>query len=437
MLSRIKSSLSVLSPDAARLNVSTALASFPIGFLSIVLPIYLNKIGLDSAVIGQLYTVSAVTSAVLLIAFGLLADRYGRKPFVIAGTLLPLVSYVVFLTSTDTWLLMLAAGVGGVGLANGLSGALAGSSFNALLAEKTSDANRTTVFSIASAAWTLALMAGSLIGGMPEWLQQSFGLGVIESYRPLFWIAIIVTVLGGVVLFPIQEQHARSADHQRLADLIPRRSALTITKLSVVMGLIGLGLGFSVQLLPLWFYLKFGASGDVLGPWYAASEALSTLALYLVPRMARKFGTINTILVTQGTSALLLGAMVIAPSASIGAAFYLLRNILMNMAWPAQQSYIMGVVDRGERATANSITSAAWGLCNAVSPAISGLWLSQELLSLPLLAGAGSYLLSVVLFFGLFRRMRPPEEHLPEEHSPEGHPHAVLTPDADLFSKSA
>lgn len=57
-----------------------------------------------------------MTSAVLLILFGFMADRFGRKPFVMAGTLLPAVSYVI-LSTRDPLLLNIAAALGGVGLA--------------------------------------------------------------------------------------------------------------------------------------------------------------------------------------------------------------------------------------------------------------------------------------------------------------------------------
>ena len=277
MLTRLKTSLAAIGPDPLRLSASTAFGAFPIGFLNIVLPIYFNKVGLDSSIIGQLYAVSAVTSAVLLVLFGLLADRFGRKPFVIGGTLLPAVSYAIFLGTTDPVWLTLAAGIGGVGLANGLSGVLAGSSFNALLAEKTSDENRTMVFSLGSAAWTGALMAGALLGGLPEWLQ-SLGFGLVDSYRPLFWLSLLMAALAALVIVPIRERHTERSVHER-PSLIPRRSLGAISRLTLVWGIIGLGLGFSVQLLSLWFYLKFNVSGDFLGPWYASSEALSMAAM--------------------------------------------------------------------------------------------------------------------------------------------------------------
>lgn len=407
MIQHVQSSLTAIGIDALRLCAATALSSLPIGYLTIVLPIYFNKVGLDSTLIGQLYAISSVTSAVLMIVFGLLADRIGRKPFVVLGWGLPAISYSIFLNTSDSLWLTLAAGIGGVGLAGGLSGALGGSSFNALLAEKSSDANRTLVFSLGSIAWTGALMAGSLISGLPEWLQ-AHGWSVLDSYHPLFWLSLVSTLLAVLILLPIREGH-QSVTHS-WRDWLPRRSLSAIAKLSLVMGLIGLGLGFSVQLLSLWFYLKFNVSGDVLGPWYAASEGLSTVALVLVPRLARRIGTANTVLVTQVSAALFLMSMIVAPTATIAAALYLVRNFLMNLAWPAQQSYIMGVVDPRERATGSSVVNAMWGLANSISPAISGVWLDQRLLALPLLASGASYLLSVATFYGLFRKVRLPEE---------------------------
>ncbi len=389
--------------------MAVALSSFPIGYLSIVLPIYFNKIGMDSTLIGQLYALSSIASALLLIVFGVLADRFARKPFVIIGWTLPAVSYAIFLLTTDPLWLTLAAGIGGVGLAGGLSGALSSSSFNALLAEKGSDANRTLVFSLGSIAWTAAMMIGSVISGLPEWLQAR-GWAMLESYHPLFWLSLAATLASVLLLLPISEAHQHQAVAHDWRDWIPRRSVANIVRLSLVMGLIGLGLGFSVQLLSLWFYLKFNVSGDVIGPWFAVSEGLSMLALVLVPRIVRRIGTANTVLATQGLAALFLGAMVVAPSAQFAAALYLVRNFMMNLAWPAQQSYIMGVVDPRERATASSTTLAAWGVANSISPAISGAWLDAKLLALPLLAGATSYLLSVFSFYGFFHKVRLPEE---------------------------
>ena len=156
--------------------------------------------------------------------------------------------------------------------------------------------------------------------------------------------------------------------------------------------------------------MKFGVSGDFLGPWYALTEGLSLVAVYLVPLLTRRVGTANTLLLTQGVSAIFLGGLVLAPSVVVGALLFVVRQFLMNLAWPAQQSYIMGAVEPDERASASSVTYATWGLANALSPRLTGIWLGQGLLALPLLFGAASYLASAAVFYGFFHKVKLPEE---------------------------
>ena len=408
MFIRLRHILTAFGPDAIRLNIASIVGSLPIGYKSIVLPIYFSKVGLDSTLIGQLSMVSSVSSAVLLIFFGLLADRFGRKPFVILGTALPIVSYGILLTTQDALMLYIAAALGGVGLANGVSGALASSSFNALLAEKVNDRNRNAVFSVTNGGWTAALMVGSLLGGMPEWLQHEMGMNVVASYQPLFWIALITAIAGTLILLPVTETHrAHFLPLHTDATSISHRTLRTTVKLAVFMGLLGLGLGFGIQMLPLWFYLRYGVSGDILGPWYAAGELGSTLSMLVVPPLARRLGDVRFVLLTQGSSALAMIGMVISPIMWVGATLSVFRSTLVNMSWPIQQSYMMGIVQPRERATVNSATLAAWGLASAISPVFSGMWLDQRRLALPLLAGAASYLMSALVLYAHFRHVRP------------------------------
>ena len=405
MKNRIRSAWSSLSPEAIRLCVATAFSALPIGYLMIVMPIYLNKVGINPRDIGGLYAVSSIVSAVLVFVFGLLADRFGRKPFVLVGMLLPALAYIVFLTTTDYAWLTVAAGIGGIGLAQGISGALSSAGFNALLAEKSTDANRTLVFSVGSVAWTTALMAGSLLAGLPEWLQ-AFGVGVVSSYQPLFWLSLVVTLLGAVIVLPVREEHRAPAGISGWRRFVPHRSVIPILKMSLFLGLVGLGLGFIVELMPLWFNLSFGVGGDFLGPWYAASEALSLVSIFVVPFLTRRLGTSNALIVTQGAGALFLTLMVFAPSAVVAAVLYAVRQFLTNLAWPIQQSHLQGVVDPAERGAGNSIAFGSWGLANSVSPTFGGEWLKQGLLSLPLFASAASYALAVLVFFFVFHGTR-------------------------------
>src|SRR5438067_570759 len=142
------------------------LATVPSGYLQVVLPLYLNRAGLEPSLIGLLYSLSGLVTAGLVAFSGVLADRFGRRGFLILGTCLPIASYAIFAATTE-----------------------------------------------------------------PGW-------------------PVVASLLGGV----------------------------------------GLGLGVAVQLLPLWFALRFGADEVALGPWYAAAQVLSLSSVVLSPWLDRRLG---------------------------------------------------------------------------------------------------------------------------------------------------
>lgn len=412
-----------LSRDALLLILSTILGSIPVGTLTIVLPIYLKRIHFNAVGIGLLFTVSGLVSAGLLFVFGLLADRFSRKPFLVLGTLMPALSYVLFLTSTDSRVLTIASAVGGVGLAGGLGGALATSAFNALLASLVTPEHRTRAFSLNEAGWALALMVGSVGAGVPVLVRRWAGLDMMASYHVVFVLSLALALAAVLVLLPIREPGARQvrvgwraksaaagAEGTDATDTgpatrhhwLPRHSRREIGYLALVLGLLGLGLGFITQLLPLWFFLRFHADEAALGPWYAAAEALSVAGTLLAPRVARRLGAVRAVVGLQGASAALLLAMALVPAFPLVALLYVWRQATMTTSWPIQQAYAMTVVEPEARATASSAAYGTWGLASSLTPALGGRWLQSNLFVLPFVAGAGCYWLSVALFGALF-----------------------------------
>src|SRR5438067_9011783 len=95
------------------------LSTVPGCYLLVVLPLYLARVGIEPAVIGGFFTASGAMTAVLVAFSGLLADRFGRRRFLIAGTVLPIASYLIFAATTDVPWLIVASALGGAGLAHG------------------------------------------------------------------------------------------------------------------------------------------------------------------------------------------------------------------------------------------------------------------------------------------------------------------------------
>jgi MFS family permease len=391
-------------PGTRLLLASSFVSTVPMGYLLVVLPLYLDRAGIQPTFIGLLYTVSGLVTSLIVAFSGVLADRWGRRRFLVAGTLMPVLSYLVFAATSDPAWLIAASVLGGVGLANGAAGALTISSFDALLAEKASAAQRTRVFAASQALWSLALACGSIAAAVPTLLRTSFGVGDLESYRLPYLAMAALTVAAAALLVPLREDSSVRA--ARVASgWLPRRSRPAIATYALGIGFLGFGLGIAVQLLPLWFGLRFGVTEADLGPWYAATQLLSLATVVAVPILERRFGGPRTVLFALSASGTCLGLIVFAPTFTVAASLFVLRGFFTNLSWPFHQSLLMAATVPEERATAVGSGFAVWGLTNALGPLASGALLGAGIFVLPLLVGSLMYFCGGLAFGIGFSRL--------------------------------
>ncbi|HYK99462.1 MAG TPA: MFS transporter [Candidatus Acidoferrales bacterium] len=393
------------APRGTRLLLTSSfLATVPLGYLIVVLPLYLARAGIEPAIIGGFYTASGAMTAVLVAFSGVFADRWGRRRFLIAGTLLPIASYLIFASTLDIPWLVFASFLGGVGLANGAAGALTISSFDALLADNTTETTRTKVFAASQALWSGALAIGSLCAGAPEVISRIAGIPAIDAYRPPYLVMAALTLFAGLALIPIRDDpavHAKRAS----AGWLPKRSRQAIATYSLGVGFLGFGLGIAIQLLPLWYGVRFGVHEGDLGPWYAAGQLASLTTLVVIPYLERRLGGPNSMLVALSSAAICLGLIVIAPVFWIAASLHVVRSFVTNLSWPFQQSMLMTATVPEERATAVGTGFAVWGATNALGPLAGGALIGAGSFALPLLVGAVMYLCGGVVFGLGFRRL--------------------------------
>ena len=400
--------------DFRLLLAAMGLNSLPLGYTLVVLPIYLNEIGFSGEVIGLVSSISAIANTIALVPFALAADKYGRKRFVFWGFLFSTLAHLLFAFTRDLNLLLLASAIGGVGLAGGFSAAVWTPAWTALLAEKASPEKRTRAFAWGQGIWTIALTAGSAMGVLPAAFRSYFKTNFLASFQYTFLIFAGLAILSGLILYPISETKSdRMPSKNPASKFLPEKSLGQISKFSLTLGLVGLASGIALQLLSLWFKKVYGVNEAVLGPWFAAAEITSLIVVPIAPRLTRTLGSPMSVLATQGLSAILLGSMVLAPNYELAGIIYIVRNFLMNISWPVQQSYLMGTVSTDERASASAITSTIWGIGNAVGPIFAGYLLTgtdYTSLSAPLLIGSVVYLASAIIFYFFFRSTPAPEE---------------------------
>jgi MFS family permease len=384
---------------------SSAASAWSFGFLSVVLPIYLKRSGYDPLTIGAFYTVSGLLCALLLLFLGPLLDRRRKKVLLVLGTALPVLSFLLLSLSVEGWAVTCAFLLGGIGIIGGLGGALSGATFYPLLFEKTGAAESTQFFSWNTLGWLLLAMLGSLCGGLPEWLV-GWGWDPSSAYRMSFVVCAFFSALAAGLLLPLREGHTLTPGRVNPFEMFHAARGL-IGRFALTQVFVGLGAGFVVQLLSLWFFLKFGVGEVQISPWFAAANLAGMMAVSLVPFLVLRRSKISTVVFTQGLSAMLVLAMTFASSYQGASLLYLLRSAFMNMSWPLQNAFLFSLVPPERRSSAISLANAAFGLCSSLAPLLGGAMMRSGWLDLPLYLGALSFFLAAATFFLFFRRRSP------------------------------
>lgn len=396
-----------LSRDGWLLFATCGVRSFAYGFLSVILGLYLDAVGVSAAAIGWIFTAALAGGAAMTIVITAVADRFGRRLLLIVGALLMAAAGCVFALSDNPFYLAVAAIFGTISPSGKEVGPFL-SIEQAILPETTSEQHRTAVFSAYNLVGSFAGAVGALAVAIPSVLS----LSKIVGYRLLLW-AYALAALGLAILFGLLSPKVETKNH---ADLQRRhlgvnRSRQIVAKLAALFGLDAFAGGFIVQsIVAYWFYLRFKTDLNALGGIFFGANILAALSFLAAPAIARRFGLLNTMVFTHLPSNFLLLLVPLMPNLELAVVMLLVRNSLSQLDVPTRQSYTMAVVDPDERAASAGILSVARNAGAAVAPLFTGAILAAPSLGLPFLLAGGLKIVYDLWIFAVFRHVKPPEE---------------------------
>jgi MFS family permease len=369
------------------------------GFLQVVRAIYFALLGYTAVEIGLLLSLATIVSAVQQISFGYLCDRYGRKPFLVLGTVFATMRMVIFALSTDFWMLALGQGLGAMG-----EGAGAGQPVvSGYITDKTEATQRPSVYSAMAITNGLAASIGSAFGGLPVYLQGLYGFNVVEAHQLLWWACAFVTALSIVFLLPIREPRRRTSHGGEAKKGGKIRNWGIILRFSLVRSTSGLGWGMTESLMTLYIFYRFGVGSDALGPMYSLSRFISIFSYLLLPRLVGRFGGINTIIGSRIAAAGLTTAFALANTYPVAITLFVVNRIVVMFSMPIRQTFASGMVDPDETATAIGVSNFARMGVRSVAPTLAGYMFETISLSMPFFTGAVLMAANGVLYWMFFR----------------------------------
>ncbi len=169
--------------------------------LFIVLPllaIYAGGLkGITPTLLGISMGIYGLTQAFLQIPFGMLSDRYGRKPLISIGLIIFALGSIVAALSTSIYGLILGRALQGAGAI--------GSTLLALLADLTREEHRSKAMAVVGMIIGLSFSVALLLG---PFLEQFIGVS------GLFWLTGVLALLGLCILYWVVPHPEQSIFHR-------------------------------------------------------------------------------------------------------------------------------------------------------------------------------------------------------------------------------
>lgn len=337
------------------LPTSLALAGASIAFMSLYLaagvltPLLVDyKLRMDFApeVLTVAFAVYAVGFLVSMLVLGSLSDHIGRRPVLIAGLVIQVLSNVMFLAATGvSWVI---AGRVVQGIASGAATA----TFTAIMVELSPARNKRLGAILGSICLTGGLALGSLLGGLAIELDPAASVII-------FTVLIVMTVLGAVVAFFSPETVTRAPG--ALRSLIPRISVPRAARLEFlaaapVVAAVWMLAGLSGGLAPSMVRSVFGINSPFIGGFAgfiapAVSTVIGLVFNKVNSRTAMLFGIYAAILGSAGIiGGVLLGRLPVmilgqaVAGVAFGSAFTAALKLLIPFVQPHQRAGIVASI---------------------------------------------------------------------------------------------
>jgi len=410
--------LRLLTYDGWLLFATRFIRLFAYGSLSVVLVFYLIGLGLSESQTGLLLTLTLAGDTVVSLYLTTRADRIGRRRMLIVGALLMVAAGLVFASTRNLWLLVLAGTVGVISPSGHEVGPFL-SIEQAALSHVVPDRARTEVFAWYTLTGSLATALGALTGGTATHMLQQTVMSPVSSYR----MVVILYAAIGVILAVLFSRLSHSAEAATLGEKKAFRATFAglsgldrsrdvVVKLSALFALDSFGGGFVIQsFAAYWFYLRFGVNPGTLGAIFFWANIFAGLSALLASRLASRFGLIRTMVGTHLPSNILLIFVPLMPTLSLAVLLLLVRFSISQMDVPTRQSYIMAVVPPEERSAAAGIAGVARTIGAAISPLFVGFMFARpDLINLPFFIAGTLKITYDILLYRQFVAVQPPEE---------------------------
>jgi len=327
--------------NIAYISIFRVLRGIAGGIIMVVFPyLILKDFHKSIGYLGIIYALATISTALLSVVGGVIADVWHRKNAVILISLLLPISGILVYFKASYVIAFISAVLGGYSATGSLmSGGVGGAVMpmvNALATDIIPKEKRVFAYSV------FTFLTG-ISGAFGAYLVK-----YIPNDKDAFLIASLLSFVGILFIIPIDAYHKKG----RIDTL---NSKKTIGQFSVVGFLNGFSQGLITPFLIPFFIIVYHIKKSDMASWAFVGGVLASFAPLFANILYRHLGNLKSIILTRTIGTLMIFFMPLVKNLYIDLILYSLYPSFRVLALPIQQSMMSEMVDASEMARAFSL----------------------------------------------------------------------------------
>jgi DHA1 family multidrug resistance protein-like MFS transporter len=360
-------------------------------------PLYVKSLGATVIEISLVVSIAGMAGTLMRVPSGILSDSRGRRKIILASIFMSVLPPLMY-TMSSSWQHLIPWGI-----LYSAAFALYMPSKMAIIADFTTPQNRTRIYSIMGIAFPLGGTVGPTVAGLIQ------GAG---GWNNAFYVASILFIICLIPSWLLPKPTERGDENEKESRIEGSSGldSLFLSRISVFVLLhllIGLAIGTTNNLTPIYLSEKFGMSTTEVGLFTSIGSGLMMI-LCQIPGgiLAERFGRKKLISICFVLEPFLFVSWIFVNNLYLLLLVQMGINALWSMTWPATMSLVMEYTPGPKRGVASGFIQMGMMLGFTLGPILGGyLWETLGMV-FPYLASAIFFALCLAVTPTIARKQR-------------------------------